>query len=253
VVIIKTPKEIEILRAGGKRLAFVLNEVAKMVKPGISTKDLDIYAEKLIREGGDEPAFLNYQPDGARSPYPASLCTSINDEIVHCVPKEDRILKEGDIISIDLGLKHKGMFTDMAMTVPVGKIDVESKKLLDATKKALLIGIQAAQGGNHVGDVGEAIEKFAGFKYGIVREMAGHGVGREIHEAPFVPNFGGRGKGDKLKPGMVVAIEPMLNIGTEKIIFEDDYTVKTKDGKRSAHFEHTILITEGDPEILTQI
>lgn len=253
MVIIKTPKEIEILRAGGKRLAFVLTEVAKIVKPGVSTKDLDIYAEKLIRESGDEPAFLNYQPDGAHSPYPASLCTSVNDEIVHCVPNEDRILKEGDIISIDLGLKHKGMFTDMAMTVPVGAVDAASASLMDDTKKALMIGIQAAVGGGHVGDIGEAIEKSVGKKYGIVREMAGHGVGREIHEAPYVPNYGGRGKGEKLKPGMVIAIEPMLNLGTEKIIFEDDYTVKTKDGKRSAHFEHTILITEGEPEILTSL
>jgi len=252
-IIIKTPREIEILRAGGQRLAFVLHEVAKRVVPGVSTKELDDYAEQLIREGGDEPAFLNYQPSGANKPYPASLCTSINDEIVHCVPKEDRILIEGDIISIDLGLKHKGMFTDMAMTVPVGSIDPESKKLIEATKKALEIGIENAHSGNHVGDIGEAIEKFVAKKYGIVRELAGHGVGREIHEAPFVPNYGGRGKGDKLVPGMVIAIEPMLNLGTEKVIFEDDYTVRTKDGKRSAHFEHTILITEGKPEILTQI
>jgi methionyl aminopeptidase len=252
-IIIKTEKEIEILRSGGKRLAFVLNEVAKRVVPGISTKALDEYAERLIRDAGDEPAFLNYQPDGAHTPYPATLCTSVNDEIVHCIPKEDRILKEGDIVSIDLGLKHKGMFTDMAMTVPVGIVDADSKKLMDDTRKAMEAGIRAAQGGGYIGDIGEAIEKFVGKKYGIVREMAGHGVGREIHEAPYVPNYGGRGKGDKLVPGMVIAIEPMLNLGTEKIIFEDDYTVKTKDGKRSAHFEHTILITDGAPEILTSL
>lgn len=241
------------MRSGGKRLAFVLNEVAKRVVPGISTKALDEYAERLIRDAGDEPAFLNYQPDGAHTPYPATLCTSVNDEIVHCIPKEDRILKEGDIVSIDLGLKHKGMFTDMAMTVPVGIVDADSKKLMDDTRKAMEAGIRAAQGGGYIGDIGEAIEKFVGKKYGIVREMAGHGVGREIHEAPYVPNYGGRGKGDKLVPGMVIAIEPMLNLGTEKIIFEDDYTVKTKDGKRSAHFEHTILITDGAPEILTSL
>ena len=252
-IIIKTEKEIEILRAGGKRLAYVLNEVAKRVVPGANTKELDAYAEKLIRDKGDQPAFLNYQPAGSNSPYPASLCTSVNDEIVHCVPKEDRILKEGDIISIDLGLKHKGMFTDMAMTVSVGKIDDKSKKLIEDTKRALEIGINTAKGGNHVGDIGEAIEKFVDKKYGIVRELAGHGVGCEIHEAPFVPNFGGRGKGDKLVPGMVIAIEPMLNIGSKDVIFEDDYTVRTKDGKRSAHFEHTILITEGKPEILTSL
>src|SRR3972149_3656669 len=267
-IIIKTPKEIEILRAGGKRLAFVLHEVAKRVVPGISTKELNDYAEKLIREGGlaprslgevgDQPAFLNYQPSGSRCPYPASLCTSVNDEIVHCVPKEDRILKEGDIISIDLGLKHKGMFTDMAMTVPVGEVDQGSKQLMSDTKQALQIGIDAAIGGNYVGDIGAAIEKFVkenkNKKYGIVRELAGHGVGREIHEPPYVPNFStGRTRGEKLVPGMVIAIEPMLNLGTEKVIFEDEYTVRTKDGKRSAHFEHTILITEGKPEILTSL
>src|SRR3972149_11576830 len=178
-IIIKTPREIEILRAGGQRLAFVLSEVAKRVVPGVSTKELDIYAEQLIREGGDEPAFLDYQPAGAKNPYPASLCTSINDEIVHCVPKEDRILKEGDIISIGLGLKHKGMFTDMAMTGQLGKIDDKSKKLIEDTKRALEIGINTAKGGNHVGDIGEAIEKFVDKKYGIVRELAGHGVGGE--------------------------------------------------------------------------
>jgi methionyl aminopeptidase len=257
-IIIKNEKEIEILREGGKRLAFVLNATSKMVKPGVSTKELDDYAEKLIREGGDEPAFLDYQPPGAHAPYPASLCTSINDEIVHCVPEENRILKEGDIISIDLGLKHKGMFTDHAMTVPVGNIDAESKKLIADTKRAMEIGIAAALGGNYVGDIGEAIEKFVKEnkqqKYGIVKELAGHGVGKEIHEAPFIPNFrSGRARGEKLVPGMVIAIEPMLNLGTEKVIFEDEYTVRTKDGKRSAHFEHTILITEGKPEILTSL
>jgi methionyl aminopeptidase len=170
------------------------------------------------------------------------------------VPEENRILKEGDIISIDLGLKHKGMFTDHAMTVPVGNIDAESKKLIADTKRAMEIGIAAALGGNHVGDIGEAIEKFVGKKYGIVKELAGHGVGKEIHEAPFIPNFrSGRARGEKLVPGMVIAIEPMLNIGSEKVIFEDEYTVRTKDGKRSAHFEHTILITEGKPEILTKL
>jgi len=254
LVIIKTQKEIEILRAGGKRLAFVLDEVAKKVKPGVSTHELDQYALKLIREGGDEPAFLNYQPYGADKPYPASLCTSINDEIVHCIPEKNRILKEGDIISLDLGLKHKGMFTDHAVTVAVGKIDKASEKLLQVTKEALMIGIMEAKGGNHVGDIGNAIEKFLKpFKYGIVREMSGHGVGREIHEDPYIPNYGGRGKGEMLVPGMVIAIEPMVNLGGDAILFEDDYTVKTKDGKRSAHFEHTVLITDSEPEILTII
>ncbi len=254
MIIIKTPNEIEILREGGKRLAFILNEVAKKVKPGVSTLELDQYALKLIKDGGDEPAFLGYKPDGAPYPYPASLCTSVNDEVVHCVPEEGRILKEGDIVSIDLGLKHKGLFTDHAMTVSVGKTDKESLHLMETTRRALLAGVEAARAGNHAGDIGFAIQDFVKpFGYGIVKELAGHGVGRKIHEDPYIPNYGSRGKGAKLVPGMVIAIEPMLNLGKPDILFEDGYAVRTKDGKKSAHFEHTILITEREPEILTSL
>lgn len=253
-VIIKTPQEIEVLREGGHRLASILAKVAQMVKPGVTTKELDDYAYKLIKEGGDEPAFLNYKPEGHSKAYPASLCTSINNEIVHGIPSANRILKEGDIISIDLGLKHKGMFTDHAITVPVGKIPKASEKLLEITHEALLVGIEQAKGGNTVGDVGNAIEQFVGKKYGIVRELSGHGVGKKIHEDPYIPNFGKKGKGQKLIPGMVVAIEPMLNIGKAGIIsLSDGYTIKTADGSRSAHFEHTVLITEGEAEILTMV
>lgn len=251
-VIIKTKEEIEILREGGKRLASILAKVAKKVAPGVSTKELDEYAYKLIKEGGDEPAFLNYKPEGQNKAYPASLCTSVNNEIVHGIPTENKILKEGDIISIDLGIKHKGLFTDHAVTVAVGKIPKASQKLLEITHEALLVGIEAAKGGNTVGDIGHAIEKFVGKKYGIVKELSGHGVGKKIHEDPFVPNFGKPGKGEKLIPGMVIAIEPMLNIGRAAIMtLSDGYTIKTVDGSRSAHFEHTVLITEGDAEILT--
>jgi methionyl aminopeptidase len=255
MIIIKTPKEIEILREGGKRLATILHKVKAKVAPGVSTWDLDKYAEELILEGGDTPAFLNYKPEGATVAFPASLCVSVNNEVVHGIPSKKRILKEGDIVSIDLGLKHKGMFTDMALTVPVGEVSSASMKLMKTTEKALEIGIAAAQGGNTTGDIGHAIESYVRpHRYGIVEVLSGHGVGRAIHEDPYIPNFGKKGKGDKLVPGMVVAIEPMLNNGTKNVTLDDDgYTFHTADGKKSAHFELTILITEGEPEILTKI
>ena len=253
-VIIKTPKEIEVIREGGKILAKVLAETAKIVKPGISTYELDKYAHDLIKEKGDIPAFLNYKPEGAKNAYPASLCVSVNSEVVHGIPSKNRILKEGDIVSLDLGLKHEGLFTDHAVTVAVGKISKKDQELLDDTKKALEIGIWAARGGDTVGDIGHAIESFVNRKYGIVRELAGHGVGIKIHEDPYVPNYGKAGSGQRLIPGMIIAIEPMLNIGRADIIsMPDGYTVKTADSSRSAHFEHTILITEDDAEILTVI
>ena len=255
-IIIKTPEEIEIMREGCKNLAIVLHKLKEKVAPGVSTKDLDMYAEKFIREMGDVPAFLNYRPEGASTPFPATLCISVNDEVVHGIPSKNRILKEGDIVSLDLGTKHKGMFTDMAITVPVGKVSDSNLKLLEVTEKALQVGIDAAIGGNTVGDIGYAIENFvySRGKYGIVEILAGHGVGRAIHEDPFIPNFGKKGKGEKLVPGMIVAIEPMINIGTKNVtIDDDDWTFRTADKKNSAHFEKTILITEGEAEILTKI
>lgn len=258
MIIIKTPEEIEKLREGGRRLASVLHTVKEKVTPGVSTWELDKYAEELIKEMGDTPAFLNYKPAGADKPFPASLCVSVNDEVVHGIPSKEKILKEGDIVSLDLGLKHEGLFTDMAVTVPVGEVSRGNRKLLEVTEKALEVGIDAALGGNTVGDVGYAIESFIraqkGNAYGIVDILSGHGVGRAIHEDPYIPNFGKPGKGEKLVPGMVVAIEPMINNGTKNVtIDEDGYTIRTADGKKSAHFEHTILITAGDPEILTKI
>ena len=255
MIIIKTPKEIEILREGGKRLATVLYKVKDMVKPGISTWELDKYAEKLIKDMGDEPAFLNYRPEGADFAYPASLCVSVNNEVVHGIPNKGKILKERDIVSLDLGLKHENLFTDMAITVPVGEISKSSTKLIEVTEKALIVGIDMACGGNRVGDIGNAIENFVRrHKYGIVEVLSGHGVGRAIHEDPYIPNFGKANTGVKLTLGMVIAIEPMLNNGTKNVVLDKDgYTFRTADGKKSAHFEHTILITEGEPEILTKI
>lgn len=253
-VIIKTAEEIEILREGGKILAEILALVAQKVAPGVSTYELDQYAYKLIKEKGGDPAFLNYRPDGHAKPYPATLCSSVNSEIVHGIPKRGIILKEGDIVSIDLGIKYKGLYTDHAMTVGVGKISKRDQRLIDDTREALDIGIWAACGGATTGDIGHAIESFVHNRYGIVRELSGHGVGKNIHEDPYIPNYGKAGKGTKLVPGMVVAIEPMLTSGSAHIYVADDgYTVKTEDGGRAAHFEHTILITEGEPEILTKI
>ncbi len=258
MIIIKTKEEIEILREGGRRLATVLHKVKDMVAPGVTTQELDQYAFKLIKDMGDFPAFLNYRPEGADTPFPASLCVSVNNEVVHGIPNKTRVLKEGDVVSIDLGLKHKGLFTDMAMTVPVGAVSAGVEALLRKTEQALMVGIDAAVGGNKTGDIGYAIESFVkadkNQKYGIVEVLSGHGVGRAIHEDPYIPNFGKKNTGDKLQPGMVVAIEPMLNMGTKHVTLDPDgYTFRTADGKKSAHFEHTILITEGEPEILTKI
>lgn len=254
MVNIKTKQDIAILREGGKRHAYILKELVKMAKPGVHVIDLDTRAAELIREGGDMPAFLNYQPYGASRPYPATLCVSINDEIVHGIPTEgDKVLKEGDIVSIDLGLIHKELITDAAVTVAVGSISPELSGLLTKTQEALMAGIKAAKGGARVGDISNAIQRIGvAEKYGIVEELAGHGVGYHVHEDPYVPNFGRAGKGELLKPGMVIAIEPMFNLGTKKIKLDaDGYTYRTADGKPSAHFEHTVVITKSGAEILT--
>ncbi len=254
VITIKTKEDIKILREGGKRHAFILRELSAMVRPGLPVAELDRRARELVAEGGDTASFLNYTPGGASRPYPAALCVSVNEEVVHGIPNEgDRILAEGDIVSLDFGLTHKGLITDAAVTVPVGKVSPELMQLMDITKKALLAGIKAAKGGKRVGDIGNAIERFVlPYGYGVVDELSGHGVGYEVHEDPFVPNFGQPGKGELLKPGLVIAIEPMLNIGTHEVVLEKDgYTFRTADGKPSAHFEHTVVITKGEAEILT--
>jgi len=255
-ILIKTKEEIDFLREGGKRHALILEKLSQKVVPGVSTKALDEYAEKLIREQGDIPAFLNYKPEGVRKAYPASLCVSLNEEVVHCIPKEDIIIQEGDIVSLDVGIQHQGMITDAAVTVLVGNVDKRIKELVRVTQEALSVGIAAARGGGYVGDIGHAIETFIKSQkqtFGIIRTLTGHGVGRYVHEDPYVPNFGKKGTGDTLKPGMVLALEPMITLGGEDItVDEDEYTITTKDGSISAHFEHTILITEGEAEVLTR-
>lgn len=251
---LKTKEEIKIMRQGGKRHAEILREVAKAVRPGISTKELDDLAYKLILEGGHKPAFKGYTPEGVSYPYPASLCVSVNDEIVHGIPNKKVILQEGDIVSLDLGLINKGLITDGAITVPVGKISKEAKELIRVTKKALELAVAAAKPGGRVGDIGHAVESFIKpLGYGIVKILSGHGVGYSVHEDPYVPNFGRAGTGEKLVPGMVIAIEPMINLGTgEVFVTEDEYTYITADGKISAHFEHTVAITEKGPVVLTK-
>ncbi|MFZ3020228.1 MAG: type I methionyl aminopeptidase [Minisyncoccia bacterium] len=253
---IKTLAEIRTLREGGRRHAQILKELVEMVRPGVSTNELNEYALKRIKEYGDVPAFLNYKPEGARRPYPAALCVSINDEIVHGVPNEKvRILNEGDIVSLDLGVRHEGLITDSAITVGVGKISHEDEMLLAATERALFAGIDQALMGGRVGDIGAAVEKIskrANFK--ICEGLAGHGVGFDVHEDPYIPNTGIKGDGPLLKDGMVIAIEPMFTHGNGEIISaRDGFTYKTADGKKSAHFEHTVAITKDGPIILTSL
>ena len=255
MISIKTQSEIETLREGGIRHAFILAEIAKKVAPGVTTDELENFARELIKEGGDKPAFLNYTPKGAKRAYPAALCVSVNSHIVHGIPNENPVaLQDGDIVSLDLGLIHKGLITDSAITVGVGKISDENSKLIKHCEEALYRGIKSAKGGKHIGDIGHAIESFARpLGYGICSGLAGHGVGYKVHEDPFVPNEGKKGQGELLKPGMVIALEPMLTLGTDRIVLSSDgYTYKTADGTNAAHFEHTIAITEGEPIILTR-
>ena len=252
MIIIKTPQEIEKMRVGGKILADILRRVAAAAVVGVSTKDLDRLAFDLIKEAGCTPAFLNYKPESADVPYPATLITSINSEIVHGIPGLYE-LKEGDVVCLDLGLNYQGVFLDHAVTVGIGTINPKDKQLIVITKSALEEGIAAIVAGSTVGDIGHAIESFVKpHKLGIVRDLSGHGVGRAIHEDPYIPNYGKAGKGAKLVPGMAIAIEPMLTRGSEDIVLmKDGYTLKTADGSNAAHFEHTVLITEGGAEILT--
>lgn len=256
MITLKTAEEIEILREGGRRHAAILREVAAAARPGVLASDLNSMAEKLISEGGDSAAFLNYTPAGASRPYPASLCVSVNDEIVHGIPNEgEKILKEGDVVSLDLGLKHQGLVTDSAVTVPVGKIDAVAARLIEVTKRALEEGIAAIRAGGYIGDIGAAIKKIVkGTGFSLAEGLSGHGVGYSVHEDPYVPNTGVKGKGAKLSHGLVIAIEPMVCEGRGEIVLADDgFTYKTADGGRSAHFEHTVVITEEGPEILTKV
>ena len=246
-VTIKSAREIELMREAGRLLAEVHDELAAFIKPGISTKDIDRLGEKLIREKGCIPNFLNYHG------YPASVCVSVNDEVVHGIPNNHRILQEGDIVSLDAGLIYKGYHSDAARTHAVGNISKEAQQLIDVTRQSFFEGIKYAKAGNRLHDISNAIAAYAeSFGYGVVRDLVGHGIGTELHEDPQIPNFRQIRKGMKLVPGMTLAIEPMINAGTWEVCWlDDDWTVVSEDGSLSAHYENTVLITDGEPEILT--
>lgn len=250
-VLIKSKSEIDILREGGKILGSILRVTAERVKEGISTADLDAYAEKEILRAGGRPAFKGYGPKGHE--FPSALCTSLNEVVVHGIPSKNMVLKKGDVVSLDLGMLYKGLYTDTATTVTVGTPSAQISKLLEVSKQALAEAIKQAKPGNRVGDIGNAAQRViekAGF--GVVRDLVGHGVGYSIHEDPQIPNYGKAGTGMALKEGMVIAIEPMVTVGDYHLEFDDDgWTVSTADKSIAAHFEHTVAITKNGAEILT--
>ncbi len=243
---IKTSEEIELMRESALIVSKTLGEIAKVIKPGITTLELDKIAEEHIRDHGAIPGFLGLYD------FPNTLCMSPNEQIVHGIPNNEP-LKEGDIISVDCGALKNGFYGDHAYTFEVGEIDEETKKLLQITKESLYMGVREFRAGNRVGDVGFAIQNYTEkYGYGVVRELVGHGLGKEMHEDPEMPNYGRRGRGKKFKEGMVVAIEPMINLGTPRIKqFSDGWTIKTADNKPSAHFEHDVAIVKGKPELLS--
>jgi methionyl aminopeptidase len=249
--LIKTSEEIDAIAEGGKILHDILHKTAGLVKPGVSTWELNEFAENEIEKAGGRPSFKNYGPK--KNPFPAGLCTSVNDQVVHGIPSKDVILKNGDIIGLDIGMEYKGLYTDTAITVPVGNVSKHAQTLIDTTKKCLSEAIKQATNGNRIGDISHAIQSLAeksGFS--VVRDLVGHGVGYEVHEDPAVPCFGKKGTGPVLQEGMVLAIEPMLCVGEHFVVFEDDgWTISTKDGSLSAHFEHTLAITKHGARILT--
>lgn len=245
---LKSQREIEIMARGGKILADTVRLMERSVKPGMTTADLDAIAEEFIRSHpGAKPSFKGLYN------FPASICSSINNEIVHGIPSKKRVLYEGDVVSIDVGVFYEGYHTDSATTVAVGKVDEESQRLLSVTREALDAGVAVAKAGNHLGDIGAAVQavvEAAGFS--VVRDLVGHGIGTGFHEEPQVPNYGKPNRGIRLVPGLTIAIEPMVNVGKPGIrTMPDKWTVVTVDGKRSAHFEHTVAITENGPRVLT--
>jgi len=244
---IKTNKEIQIMKEGGRILAEIIEELKKKVIPGITTKELNRASEALILKYKAEPAFKGYEG------FPSALCASVNNVVVHGVPSEYE-LKEGDILSLDLGIKYKGFFADMALTVPIGEVEPEILRLIRVTKKALKLGIKKAKPGNTFGDIGNTIQRYVESQgFGIIRDLCGHGIGRELHEDPKVLNYGKRHKGEKILPGMVFCIEPMVSVGSWQIKKSSDgFGYETEDGSLSAHFEHTIAIREEGAEILTK-
>ncbi len=246
-VSIKSAREIELMKEAGRLLAIVHDELGKALKPGMTTWEIDRLGEEMIRSFGCVPNFLNYNG------YPASICVSVNDEVVHGIPSKKRILNEGDIVSLDAGLIYQGYHSDAARTHAIGEVSKEAAQLINVTRESFFEGIKFAKAGNHLHDISAAIQKYAeSYGYGVVRDLVGHGIGTSLHEDPQIPNFKPVGRGIKLRAGMTLAIEPMINAGSYKVDWlDDDWTVVTEDGSLSAHYENTILITEGEPEILT--
>ena len=246
-VTIKSPREIELMREAGRILAKTHEELAKNLRPGMSTWDIDHMGEEIIRSYGCIPSFKNYNG------YPASICVSVNDEVVHGIPHKEHFLDEGDIVSLDAGVIYKGYHSDAARTYGIGEIDDDAKKLIEVTRQSFFEGIKFAKAGNHLNDISAAIQKYAeSFGFGVVRDLVGHGIGSHLHEDPEIPNFARKGKGILLQPGMTLAIEPMITEGSYEVVWlDDDWTVMTEDGGWAAHYENTILITENEPEILS--
>lgn len=246
-VSVKSPSEIEKMRKAGHLLEQVHNELAQIIRPGISTWEIDKTGEKIIRSMGCIPNFLNYNG------FPASFCTSINDEVVHGIPSKERILQEGDIISLDAGLIYQGYHSDAARTYGVGEISAEAQRLIEITRQSFFEGLKYAKAGHHLHEISNAIGDYCeNLGYGIVRDLVGHGIGTSLHEDPQIPNFRQKRRGLRLQPGMTLAIEPMINIGRADVCWmDDDWTVVTEDGSLSAHYENTVLITDGEPELLT--
>jgi len=250
---LKAPEEIEIMRAASLIVAEVLEELKAMVRPGVTTGELDRVAEELTRRKGAVPAFKGYEV--ANRVFPASLCASINEEVVHGIPSADRMLREGDIIGLDFGVCYRGFYGDAAVTVPVGQVSAKASELMRATREALEAGIEEARPGRRIGDVSAAIQARAESRnFAVVRDFVGHGIGRRLHEDPQVPNFGVADRGIRLREGMVLAIEPMLNAGGPDVhVKEDGWTAVTSDGSLSAHFEHSVAIVERGPYVLSQL
>ncbi len=246
-VTMKSPREIELMREAGKILAKVHEELGKALKPGMSTYEIDRLGEELIRSFGCEPSFKNYNG------YPASICVSMNEEVVHGIPDRRRIIEEGDLVSLDAGVIYKGYHSDAARTHGIGEITEDARLLIERTRQSFFEGIRYAVAGNHLHQISNAIGAYAeSFGYGVVRDLCGHGIGAHLHEDPEIPNFRQLRRGIKLRPGMTLAIEPMINLGTADVVWlDDDWTVVSEDLSLSAHYENTILITEGAPEILT--
>ena len=251
-IFLKTEDEIDLMRKANRLVGATLAELGKHIKPGVTTLQLDHIAEEFIRDHGATPTFKNF-PNPLGGPFPASICTSVNDVVVHGVPDAKTVLREGDIISIDCGTKLDGYCGDSCYTFCVGEVSDEVHQLLQTTKESLYQGISQAVAGNHVGDIGNAVQDYCeGRGYGVVRELTGHGIGREMHEQPQVPNYGSRGNGVMLKASMCIAIEPMITMGDRKIwLMPDRWTIRTRDGKPAAHFEHTVVVRRGKAEILS--